>query len=68
MDGRTLIKDALKWAFGADRMSRYRRQVLDSTKRYALSAKALSVEGLRVEGRGGSMGLRFRDFEFVVQR
>ncbi len=25
-----LIKDALKWAFGADRMSRYRRQLSDS--------------------------------------
>jgi Sulfotransferase family len=34
-----LIKDVLKWAFGADRMSRYQRQVLDSTKRYALSAR-----------------------------
>jgi hypothetical protein len=27
-----LMKDALKWAFGADRISRYRRQVLDSIK------------------------------------
>jgi hypothetical protein len=28
-----LIKDALKWAFGADRMSRYRRQVLGFIER-----------------------------------
>jgi hypothetical protein len=28
-----VIKGALKWVFGADRMSRYRRQVLDSIER-----------------------------------
>jgi Sulfotransferase family len=45
-----LAKDGLKWIFGADRMSRYRRQVLDSIK----AILKLRFLGFRVAHRGGA--------------
>jgi protein-tyrosine sulfotransferase len=45
-----LMKDALREAFGAERMSRYRRQVLDSIK----SILKLRFLGFRVAHRGGA--------------